>query len=493
MNMKNNEMPDPAEGLPEKGMNYNNCNLKLRPVLKNILKHVQEGILFLNRRFEVEPLYSDASAVLLGTGSLAGKSFLSLLDKRVPEEVIRHTTEFLEILFREDLDEETVNDLNPLSRIELFYEDEQGILSNSRYLSFRFRRLMEKQEICGIIVTVQNNSMEANLTRKLKQTEERTHKQMEWLVNLLHVEPSLLNDFFSGVEKEITNIEKSLKTARGAEKPFEILENIYRSLYIIKGNASLLDLRFFSELSGRFLDTVTGIKSRAELTGSDFVPVVIQLGELRKTLNEVISIFKRISHFHNHFRAKRSYESELLVNSLRNLIRSLSEQLGKHVEFDYSDFDALSIPYSSRHLVRDVLFLLIRNTILYAVEDSEERQSSGKPNIAKLKISSFIAENKLGLVLRHDGRIERIERLLKRIIETGAEPRQKNERYEGMQVTQLLFMPNIQFNDENEMVANYSMDMELLKKKLREKGGRLKITFTSEQNCEFAVLLPLKQ
>jgi len=36
------------------------------------------------------------------------------------------------------------------------------------------------------------------------------------------------------------------------------------------------------------------------------------------------------------------------------------------------------------------------------------------------------------------------------------------------------------------------MDIEVLKQKVKEKGGRLKITFTSEEFCEFTVLLPLK-
>ena len=67
----------------------------------------------------------------------------------------------------------------------------------------------------------------------------------------------------------------------------------------------------------------------------------------------------------------------------------------------------------------------------------------------------------------------------------------KNE-FGGSKVSQLLFMPNIQTDDEKEVENNYSMDMELLKEKLKEIGGRLKITFTSEEYCEFTVLFPIK-
>ncbi len=465
-------------------------HLNLEEITSNLLKHSGEGLFFLNHDLEVQQYYSVKLEEILGVRELANNTFITLLENRVPEETIKQTHEYLEILFREDLDEATVSELNPLVETEFFYEDEWGLWSSSRYLSFRFKRIYESNAIKALIGIVKDISKTIHLARQLTESEDHTQQQMEWLVNILHVEPHMLKDFFMGVEKELNNIEQVLKNAKGTKKPFEILENIYRALYIIKGNATLLNLNFFANIAERFINKILEIKSKQQVGGSDFVPIVIQLGDLRTTLEDVKTIFKRISHFHNHFRAKRSYESELLVNSLKELIRNLSNQLGKHVFFDYRDFDALSIPYVSRQLVREVLFLLIRNTILYAIESTDERKSSNKNEIATLKISSFISKNTLGLVLRHDGRIERIERLLQRMLNAENLDSAQQE-WEGTQATQLLIMPNILMNSENEILSNYSMDMELLKKKLQEKGGRLKITFTSEQNCEFTVLLPL--
>jgi chemotaxis protein histidine kinase CheA len=214
---------------------------------------------------------------------------------------------------------------------------------------------------------------------------------------------------------------------------------------------------------------------------------------MRDTLKEVKTIFRRISHFHNHFRVKRTHESELLVHSLKNLIRSLSKQLDKNIEFDYRDFDALSIPYPIRQMVRDILFLLVRNAIMYGIEDTKQRISMNKNPNALIKISSVISNGFLGLVLKHDGRIDRIERLIQKMVTRNPEDEPHESQFEGMQVTQLLYTPNLQLEDENEVITNYSMDMELLKRKLKEKGGRLKITFTSDEHCEFTVLIPLKR
>ena len=482
------DLPPNSEGVPNR---VNGDFLSIEQVILTVLDNAGEGIFFLNREYEVYRYYSAALETILSIKDLENKNFISLLENRVPEQVINNVREYLELMYREDLDEEVINELNPLIDTEFFYEDEWGMWTSSKYLSFKFQRVLENDKILKLIGVVKDDSERNVLSRKLEQTENHTQKQMEWLVNILHVEPELLKDFFIGVEHELHNIELVLKNGKDTQKPQELLENIYRSLYIIKGNASLLDLRFFTDKTTQFIEKVMVLKGKKNLSGTDFVPVVVLLGDMQDTLKDVHTIFKRISHFHNHFRAKRTYESELLVNSLRNLTRGLSKQLGKDVIFDYKDFDALSIPYMYRQLVRDVLFLLIRNAILYGIEDSDQRKSNNKSPSAVIKISSIINNGLLGLVLRHDGRIDRIERLLQKLINFDEEDVEKRSDWEGMQVTQLLFMPNIQTGDEKELLTNYSMDIEALKKKLKEKKGRLKITFTSEESCEFTVLFPL--
>ncbi len=482
------DLPPNSEGVPNR---VNGDFLSIEQVILTVLDNAGEGIFFLNREYEIYRYYSAALESILSIKDLENKNFISLLENRVPEQVINNVREYLELMYREDLDEEVINELNPLIDTEFFYEDEWGMWTSSKYLSFKFQRVVENDKILKLIGVVKDDSERNVLSRKLEQTENHTQKQMEWLVNILHVEPELLKDFFIGVEHELHNIELVLKNGKDTQKPQELLENIYRSLYIIKGNASLLDLRFFTDKTTQFIEKVMVLKGKKNLSGTDFVPVVVLLGDMQDTLKDVHTIFKRISHFHNHFRAKRTYESELLVNSLRNLTRGLSKQLGKDVIFDYKDFDALSIPYMYRQLVRDVLFLLIRNAILYGIEDSDQRKSNNKSPSAVIKISSIINNGLLGLVLRHDGRIDRIERLLQKLINFDEEDVEKRSDWEGMQVTQLLFMPNIQTGDEKELLTNYSMDIEALKKKLKEKKGRLKITFTSEESCEFTVLFPL--
>jgi len=466
---------------------------QLDQMMQQILHHAREGIFFLDKNFIIQKYYSVVLHDILGVNNLEGKNLIHLLENRIPTQIIENTKEFIQLMFRSDLDEEVITELNPLVDTEFFYEDEWGIWTSSKYLTFTFRRVVEENEIKLLVITSKDVTEKIVLTKKIQQTEDRTQKQMEWLVNILHVEPEMLKEFFVGVEQELANIEEILKNAKDTKSPRELIENIYRSLFIIKGNASMLDLRFFTDRTNQFINKVIKLRNKPDIIGNDFVPIVVSLGDMREILKEVQTIFKRISHFHNHFRTKRTYESELLVHSLKQLIISLSKQLGKAVKFDYKDFDALSIPYSYRNIVRDILFLLVRNAILYGIEDFDQRKSSNKDPSAIIKISSMINDGFLGLVMKHDGRIDRIERMIQRLVTYEVDEELPEASIEGMQVTQLLFTPSIQMDDERQLEASYSMDMELLKRKLKEKGGRLKITFTSEDCCEFKILLPLRR
>ena len=135
----------------------------------------------------------------------------------------------------------------------------------------------------------------------------------------------------------------------------------------------------------------------------------------------------------------------------------------------------------------------MKKRFLYGIEDAEQRKSSNKEPNALIKISSIINNGYLGLVLKHDGRIDRIERIIQKLVTYKPDEPLPDNSLEGIHVTQLLYTPNLQLEDEREIIESYSMDMELLKRKLKEQGGRLRITFTSEDCCEFKVLLPLRK
>ncbi len=356
----------------------------------DILNNVEEGLFLLNSDCVIGSQYSMALEKLLKEANLANLNFLNILENKVSREIINNTTEYLRLMFTADVDEEALRDLNPLQEVEINFTDESGTWLGSKFLSFNFRRIYEGSKILNLIVTVVDVTEQVVLSKKLKMSEERTQNQMEWLVNILHIEPALLNEFLAGVESELNYVDSLLKHAGGNGNLLHILEEIYRSMHLIKGNATLLDLKFFADLAHQFEDEISEMKKSPEIQVNDFIPLVIRLGELKQNLFEVKKLIERMVSFHEHFQLKKNEESDLLVRSIKNLIHHLARDLGKEVEFNFTNFQSISLPYQYRLLVKEILIQLVRNALYHGIESPQERLDRKKRPVATITLSSEI-------------------------------------------------------------------------------------------------------
>jgi two-component system, chemotaxis family, sensor kinase CheA len=465
---------------------------------KNLILHaIEEGLFFLNPEYEIEENYSASLETIIDHKLNAGQSFISLLEHRVPENIISNTLEFLSLMFRSDLDEETITELNPLHISEFHYENRWGLWTSSKFLSFKFKRVSSEGAITKLICTVEDISKQILLSKKLEEIEKTTDKQMEWLVCILGIAPPLLKEFIEVTETEMTSIDAELKNSRGTEDYKVILHKILRTNHHLKSNASLLNLKFFKDKLIQFETEIDKIKDRSTIMGSDFVPAVIQLGEIRHMIEEVKILMQRFKHFNNSLRPTRRYEGGLMIRSLQNLVDSIAKELGRKIQFNYKNFDNSIIPYSHQQIVREFLILLIRFAVFYCIEKPEERKSANKNPMGIIEIETFSDRRIFGFKLRHDGRLIRIERLLQKTIdssesEISAIGNALPGDHLGSEVIRLLFMPSIASSNltEAEFSKEIFSDMDLVKKKLKMHGGKIKITFTSENFCEYTISLP---
>jgi two-component system chemotaxis sensor kinase CheA len=464
---------------------------------KDILGALEEGVLFLNENLEISGEYSAAFEKIIDQEVPLGQAFISLFENRVPENIVNNTNEYLGLMFKDDLDEDTINELNPLTVVEFHFENRWGLWTSSKYLSFRFKRLVRNDKIVGLIATVSDITTQISLTKKMEEIEKDTNRQMEWLVNMLHVEPPLLKEFLEVSELEMQTVDKELKNSKNTSDYSIILNKVLRTIHQLISNASLLKLNFFVTKIKQFESNVRRINQKLEKSSSDFVPIVIQLGEIRQMLQEVKVLMNRFKHFSDSVRPKRKFEDGLIIRAILNLVQNLSDELGKEVQFNYEQFNSSAIPFSYQQIVREFLIILVRFSILYCFEKPDERKSANKNPVGTLEIETFHTSRLFGFRLRHDGRLVRIERLLQKSIENteseiGSEKQEVRDHL-GTEVIRLLFMPTTATSSLSEAEHSQEVfkDMEVVKKKLKMHRGKIKITFTSENYCEYTISLPV--
>jgi signal transduction histidine kinase len=459
----------------------------------NILHNVEEGLFLLNAELSIRTQHSSALEKIFNEEKLANKNFLDILKGKINEKDYNSTKEFLELMFSEDVDEQTLKELNPLSEIELSLDNSESTASHWQYLSFKFKRILDQEgKIIELIVTVNDLTHQIRLARMLEESEAYGKKQMDRLLSILHVEPQLLKEFMDGANLELNDIDEVLEHHEDKVNFNSILEKIYRSMHIIKGNASLLDLKFFVEKAHEFEDKIDQLRKNKTIAGSDFIPLILQLKDMRNTLNELNNLINRIANIRSHFRPKRSYEEQIFIRSLENLINNLSNDLKKKIVFDHQAFEVGIVPYNYRLATREILIQMVRNSIYHGIETPEERKRAHKDETGSIKISTITEDNYFGFKLFDDGRGLQIEELRRKAKSSGQWKDADINQWNNEKVAQVIFATGISTLDKANFIAGRGVGMDIVKEKIENLGGQIQIDFDEGKYCEFVVKLPLK-
>jgi len=466
-------------------------NLELQEAKKNtdkILNNVRNGLFLLDRELNFKPQYSSALQKILLTQNLANTNFIKFLDKKIPDKLRSSCHDYLELIYQNDMPESTLEKLNPMNEIECSFQKNNSDEEIIKVLNFSFKRIYGKdQKIDEIIATVADITEQITLAKKLQESEDQYKNQMEMAFNILHVEPSLLNEFMDGLQEELKLIDELLVHTEKTSEYGKALEKIFRSIHLVKGNASLLDLKFFVNQAHDFEEKIIEIQKKKNVGGSDFLPLVMKMGELQKTSSEINDLINRIKNIQTHFRPKRHYENELFIQSIQNLVRNTAGDLHKKVSLTDNEFDLGNIPYNSRLMIKDVLIQLIRNAISHGIEKPAERKKNKKNETGSLILSSFEDDTCFGFVLKDDGKGIQIERLRQEVKKSGKFKVEEIEAWTDQQIIDLIYLQGISTSKQADQISGRGVGMAMVKEKIDKHGGKIEVYSHLNKYCEFKI------
>ncbi|MBN1408566.1 MAG: response regulator [Calditrichaceae bacterium] len=466
-------------------------NIELHEAKKNtdkILANVRNGLFLLDQKLDFKPQYSAALERILLTKNLANTNFIDFLNDKIPDKVKTSCNDYLELIFQDNMPESTLDKLNPLSEIEFSFTEngfESGI---KKILNFSFKRIYNSdKKIDEVIATVADVTEKIYLAKKLKESEDQYKKQMEMAFNILHVEPALLNEFMEGLEAELSHIDNLLEYTKKSSEYAKSLEQIFRAMHLVKGNASLLDLKFFVNQAHEFEEKIIEVQNKKSLDGTDFLPLVMKLSELKKTGSEINSLIDRIKNIQSHFRPKRQYESELFIKSIQNLVNNTAEDLNKKITLNHKDFDFELIPYNHRLLVREILIQLIRNAISHGIETPDERKKLKKKETGTLTLSSYEQNGCYGFSLKDDGKGLQIEQLKQKAVKSGKFKKTEIDSWSNEQIMNLIFLQGISTAKYVDQISGRGVGMAVIKEKIDKHDGQIEVNSQAGKFCEFKI------
>lgn len=274
---------------------------KAREQNQEILSTINEGLFLIDKDLIIAEQYSNKLEEIVQQKDLAGKSLLELISPLVSDEDLKVAKSFINQLYSSWVVEDLIEELNPLKDIKVLVTLDDNHIE-TRYLDFRFSRVIEDDEIIRILVTVADITESMELSERLTSERQQNDRQIEMISNLIDIHGPLLKEFVETTRERINSINDGLKTP--GSDPAQMMQkahHTYRQVHSIKGEASALKLMPFVDLTQNFEGRVADVLKRADqqdLSGNDFLPLTVMLNELIELLDFVDSLAMRLQLYH---------------------------------------------------------------------------------------------------------------------------------------------------------------------------------------------------
>ena len=260
---------------------------------RDIMDTVKEGLFLIDRDFRIGTTHSAALAALFRRDSFDGLTFEDLLHGIVSDATLETASKYVKLLWGDRANENLIKSINPLAEVEVNFEHGHGG-RDTRYLEFDFHRVKQDGGVRQVLVSVSDVTSRVLLAREVKQSAASADAQMDLLLAILQVEPGQLEAFLSDSSAGLRMINSVMKVpARGDADFRKKVDLLFREMHKIKGDAATLGVATMESRAHAFEDSLKELRERTELSGNDFLPLVVRLDDMFAHLKVIQELFSR--------------------------------------------------------------------------------------------------------------------------------------------------------------------------------------------------------
>ncbi|HEY3405768.1 MAG TPA: chemotaxis protein CheA, partial [Ohtaekwangia sp.] len=178
----------------------------------------------------------------------------------------------------------------------------------------------------------------------------------------------------------------------------------------------------------------------------------------------------------------------ILNVKLQRLIRSVSKELGKEVEFITEGLDT-ELDRSMINALEAPLMHIIRNAIDHGIEKPEERERRNKPRKGLLKFYSYNSGDHVFIQLQDDGNGIDFDKIRAKGIEKGL--LSKNQTYSEKELLNIMMTPGFSTAEQVTTVSGRGVGMDVVKKDITAIRGDIEVSTEKGLGSIFTLRLPL--
>ena len=470
--------------------------MSARQETNEIMSTVNEGLFLFDRDYVISNQYSAELEKIIGQKKLGGKSLLEVLGEFVSDKDLKVTQQFIRQLFKRKIKANLINDLNPVSKIKVQVDDFGGY-KVTKWLSFKFRRVLTGGEISRILVSVEDITNAVLLEERLQQEHDQNDRQIEMLTTILNTDSMLMRSFINTVRTCIAKINGVLKDQSRSERELrEKTKDMYREIHNLKGEASALHLRNFVSIATAFEEKLKQLQAQEELTGNDFLPLAVQLDELVSLATTIENLATRIGALDGSmFKQGGSGAGERRGGEvMRRFFESFTEEAAKRnnkeAKIKVVGFDEAGVSEADLNALREICIQMIRNSVVHGVESPAERLAKGKPREGQIFLNLEKKNGGYVMTYQDDGKGLDFDKIRQTLVSRGLATPDQAQAMGTSELARSIFQSGFSTAPKPNEDGGRGVGMDVIKDRIKTLRGNLKIATGEGKYLKFTVILP---
>src|SRR5580698_6618423 len=448
---------------------------------------------------------------MFSRSDFAGLSFEELLKDLVPAATLATAMKYIKLLWGERAHENLMKSINPLGQLEITMDNGHGG-KETRYLQFDFHRVMGPEGIKHVLCAVGDITSSVLLARELHDSQENANQQLDMMLGMMHVDPLQLVSFLDTAETGLKLVNTILKEPARADAEFrKKLTGLFRELHAIKGEASALNLKSIASRVHALEDMVSECKKRPELSGNDFLPMVLKLDELLAHLRSVREMASRLTALKDSPGAgaeaaasaaaapatARASPAERAapprtIEDLAPTLQSMAERLAAdHAKrFRLSLTGLGEVPGAYRSTIKDCLIQMLRNAAVHGIEAPDVRRGQSKDDTGVVHVDFRKAGESYELIFEDDGAGIAVDSLKAAAVRKQLISEEEASLLDTRSTMALIFRPGFSTQDDVSMDAGRGVGMDVVARSVYALGGKIGVSTHPGRFTRFKIVLP---
>ena len=179
---------------------------------------------------------------------------------------------------------------------------------------------------------------------------------------------------------------------------------------------------------------------------------------------------------------------DYLVVRFRRLVRDLSREVGKEIEFEARGAET-ELDKTLIEGISEPLMHILRNSIDHGIETARERQAAGKPPAGKIILQAYYSGSQVVIAVTDDGAGMDPKKIKKKAIEKGLIP--SDAQLSDKEAIDLIFMPGFSTSETVTNISGRGVGMDVVKRKVSDIRGTVQVSSSLGEGTTITIKLPL--